>query len=74
MEEKELTFELAIARLEEIVHTLEAENAPLDMSLSLFEEGVRLVKLCNNRLDKAEQRVKILTMGENGTITEADMK
>ena len=68
-----MTFEAAMARLEEIVRTLESGNAPLDTSLALFEEGVALVKFCNSRLDHAEQRVKILTMGENGTLTETDM-
>jgi len=57
----DVTFEAAISRLEEIVRALETGNAPLDMSLSLFEEGVSLVKLCNFKLDTAEQRVKILT-------------
>lgn len=68
-----MTFEAAMARLEEIVRALEGGNTPLDASLALFEEGVALVKLCNNRLDHAEQQVKILTMGEDGTMTERDM-
>jgi len=68
-----MTFEAAMARLEEIVRALEGGNTPLDASLALFEEGVSLVKLCNGRLDHAEQRVKILTMGENGMLTETDM-
>ena len=68
-----MTFEMAMARLEEIVRALESGNTPLDTSLALFEEGVSLVKLCNSRLDHAEQRVKILTMGENGTLVETDM-
>ncbi|MGN1345618.1 MAG: exodeoxyribonuclease VII small subunit, partial [Eubacteriales bacterium] len=69
-----MTFEAAMARLEEIVRTLEGGNAPLDVSLTLFEEGVALVKLCNSRLDTAEQKVKILTASEDGSIVEADMK
>ncbi|MGN1409443.1 MAG: exodeoxyribonuclease VII small subunit [Eubacteriales bacterium] len=74
MEEKqEMTFETAIARLEEIVRMLESGNAPLDKSLAMFEEGVSLVKLCNSRLDNAEQKVKMLTLGENGTLVETDM-
>lgn len=74
MEEKqEMTFETAIARLEEIVRMLESGNAPLDKSLAMFEEGVSLVKLCNSRLDNAEQKVKMLTVGENGTLVETDM-
>ena len=57
MEEKqEMSFETAIARLEEIVRMLESGNAPLDKALAAFEEGVSLVKLCNSRLDTAEQR------------------
>ena len=69
-----MTFETAIARLEEIVRLLESGNAPLDVSLSLYEEGVALVKLCNARLDAAEQKVKILTVGPDGNLTENDMK
>ncbi len=64
MENKELTFEAALARLEEIVRALDGGSAPLDESLSLFEEGVRLVKLCSGKLDGAEQRVKILIGGK----------
>lgn len=74
MNEKEMTFEVAIARLEEIVRALESGSAPLDTSLALFEEGVALVKLCNSRLDNAEQKVKILTTAPDGTLTEADMQ
>lgn len=57
------TFEEAMARLEEIVRYLEGGNAPLDKSLELFEEGVALVKLCNSKLDSAEQKVRFLTSG-----------
>lgn len=70
----EMTFEVAIARLEEIVRMLEGGNAPLDKSLAMFEEGVALVKLCNSRLDTAEQKVKILTSAGDGTLIETDMK
>lgn len=74
MEEKqEMTFETAIARLEEIVRMLEGGNAPLDNALTAFEEGVSLVKLCNSRLDTAEQKVKILTLGSDGKLVESDM-
>lgn len=69
-----MTFEAAMARLEEIVRMLESGNAPLDTSLSLFEEGVALVKLCNSKLDTAEQKVKILTDAGDGTLAETDMK
>ena len=76
MKEKneKITFEAAMARLEEIVRMLESGNAPLDTSLTLFEEGVALVKLCNSKLDTAEQKVKILTDAGDGTLIETDMK
>lgn len=71
-EQKEMTFERALARLEEIVRSMESGNAMLDESLSLFEEGVGLVKYCTKALDDAEQKVKILQKGEDGQITEGD--
>ena len=69
-----MTFEAAMARLEEIVRMLESGNAPLATSLTLFEEGVALVKLCNSKLDTAEQKVKILTDAGDGTLIETDMR
>jgi len=69
---KEPAFEQALARLEEIVRALDGGEAPLDESLALFEEGVSLVKLCSEKLDKAEQTVKILVRGEDGKAAEAD--
>ena len=71
--DENMTFEAAMARLEEIVRLLEGGNAPLDVSLSLYEEGVALVRLCNTRLDHAEQRVKILSFSESGEVMENDM-
>lgn len=63
MDDKNLniSFEDAMVRLEEIVKYLESGNAPLDKSLEVFEEGVALVKLCNSKLDTAEQKVRFLT-------------
>ena len=51
---------------------LDGGEAPLDESLALFEEGVKLVKLCSAKLDGAEQRVKILVRGEDGSAVEQD--
>lgn len=70
--QKEKTFEEAMARLEEIVRALESGNAALDDSLGLFEEGIALVKLCNAKLEGAEQKVKLLSKGEDGTLNETD--
>ena len=65
-----ITFEAALARLEEIVKQLENGTAPLDSSLAMFEEGVALVKLCNGKLDNAEQRIKILVKNQDGSYGE----
>ena len=70
---EKLTFEAAIARLEEIVRALESGSAPLDESLALFEEGVGLVKLCSERLDNAEQKVTLLTKNPDGSVTEGEL-
>lgn len=71
-ENKEKTFEEAMARLEEIVRALDGGSAGLDDSLGLFEEGIALVKLCNAKLEGAEQKVKLLAKGEDGTLSETD--
>ena len=73
-EQPELNFEEAMARLEQIVRALEGGNVPLDESLTLYEEGVKLVKLCSSRLENAEKRIKILVDGGNGTLVEQDFK
>ena len=70
MEKK--TFESSMTELEEVVAKLETGNISLDESLNLFEKGIKLAKSCRSRLDEAEAKVKILTAGENGTLTETD--
>ncbi len=70
--EKTLTFEIASARLEEIVRMLEKGNLSLDDSLSLYEEGVSLVRFCNSALENAERKIKVLSKNENGEMTEKD--
>lgn len=69
-----MTFEAALKRLEEIVRLLEEGNAPLSDSLSVFEEGIKLVKFCNGQLDGAEQRVKLLLENPDGTVKAEDFK
>lgn len=60
-------------RLEEIARLLESCTEGLDESLKLYEEGVSLIRLCTQKLENAEQSVKILQMGEEG-ITLADFE
>lgn len=65
MAEKKLSFEQALARLEEIAARLECPDATLDESLKLFEEGSKLMGKCNAMLDAAEQKVSVL-LGREG--------
>ena len=70
MENKDMTFESALARLEAIVRALETGNEDLNASLTAFEEGISLVRFCTEKLEGAEQKVKILLSDENGTHAE----
>ena len=70
---EKLTFEEALARLEETVRLLESGNVPLDDSLALFEEGIALVRLCNGKLDTAEQKVVKLKISGSGSVIEEPM-
>lgn len=67
-----ISFESAALRLEEIVALLEKGGISLDESLKLYEEGISLVKLCNEALDKAENKIKILSIDNPEEITEKD--
>src|SRR5512136_2949272 len=60
------SFEASLARLEEIVRELEQPDLPLERSLAVFEEGVRLSRQLHQRLDEAERRVEILVRNEAG--------
>ena len=73
MTKKEITFEAAMERLEEITRLLESGAEGLDESLKLYEEGVSLIRLCTQKLENAEQSVKVLQMSEAG-ITLADFE
>jgi exodeoxyribonuclease VII small subunit len=65
----EIDFETALKQLEQIVEQLEAGDLPLERSLELFEQGVRLSRDCQRRLDEAERRVEILLKDEGGGYT-----
>lgn len=59
-------FEDALNKLEKIVSKLEDGEIPLEESLKLFEEGIRLSRFCNQKLDEAEKKVEILLKGKDG--------
>lgn len=59
MTEKErLSFEEALSRLEAIVEELEDESISLEDSIELYEEGIKLSKICTNTLEQAELQIK----------------
>lgn len=57
---KEPKFEDNLKRLEQIVDHLEAKEAPLDQSLALFEEGVKLARACQTTLEQAKKKIEVL--------------
>ena len=65
-----LKFEDALARLEVVVARLEGGDLPLEEALSLFEEGVRLTRLCSARLNEAERKVSLLLRDQEGLLRE----
>lgn len=69
-----ITFEEAVARLEQIVRSMEEGKLSLDDSLKAFEEGIALVRFCNGKLDSAEQKVRILLSGEDGVMNAAPFR
>lgn len=69
---KAKTFEESITELEKIVKTLENGDTPLDNAIALFEKGMKLSAKCHEQLEKATQKIKILTEGEDGTISQTD--
>ena len=65
MAAKKLTFEESMARLEEIVSALVQNDAPLDQTVAMFEEGLKLVKSCDASLKQFESKVNEIVK-ENG--------
>ena len=63
---KKKSFEESMTRLEEIVGLLERGDAPLEEAMAFFEEGAKLLRECTAQLDKAEQKVTLLTAGLRG--------
>jgi exodeoxyribonuclease VII small subunit len=60
-------FEAQLASLERIVRELERGDLPLEQSLELFEQGVRLSRECQERLNEAERRIEVLLRGGDGS-------
>jgi exodeoxyribonuclease VII small subunit len=57
---KDITFEKAFEKLEKTVEELESGEFPLDSSLKKYEEGIKMARLCQQKLDKAKARIETL--------------
>ena len=62
----EISFEKAMAELEEVINKLEYGEVPLEDSIKLYERGAELKKICEAKLKEAEQKVKNITLDKDG--------
>lgn len=69
---QDINFEQAMERLEKITVELSREGITLEESLTLYEEGVALARMCNSRLEDTERKIKILQISKEGEIEEKD--
>ena len=68
-------FEAALKQLEEVVQRLEKGELPLEESLQLYEEGIRLSRLCHAKLEEAEGKIEMLMKDARGElVTDKDGK
>ena len=66
MESNPQNFETSLEELERIVRELERGDLPLEKSLELFEQGIKLSRACQERLSEAERRIEVLTRDNHG--------
>jgi len=64
----EKKFEQALEELEKVVERLESGDLSLEDSLASFEEGVRLVKYCNQKLNEVERKIELLVKDKEGKL------
>ena len=64
----ELKFEKAIQRLEKIVNDLEKGELDIDKSLEMFEEGIKMSRICSKKLNEAEAKIQKLTRNQKGEL------
>ena len=71
--DKQIQFEEAFKRLDEIGTKLESGDLSLEESMTLFEEGITLTKTCKTRLEAAEQKIQLLLKDSDGNLTLEDI-
>ncbi len=65
-EKQKLSFEQMMDRIKEITETLQRRDVGLEKSIDLYREGMELVKKCQQLLNEAEEKIKIITENEEG--------
>jgi len=68
-EEKNVSFEQALAQLEQIVSAIEGGQVGLEESLAKYEQGMALVKKCRILLESAEKRIEMISQTDSGLTT-----
>ena len=63
-----INFEKAMEQLEQIVHDLEAGDLALEEALKKFEEGIKLSKVCSNKLEESEKKIVVLIKKGDGSL------
>ena len=69
----ELSFEEALTNLEEIIQRMESGEAPLDSLVTHYQTGVKMLKLCRNKIEGAEMKIKEV-QEKNGEFIEKDFE
>ena len=72
--EQPKSFETSLEALEQIVQDLEQGELPLERSLELFEQGIRLSRECHERLSQAERRIEVLLRDNQGRVTVSEFE
>ena len=73
MKKKKINLKETFQELEEILHKLESSNIDIDEMVKLYEDGMRLTKECKNKIEDAEQKIKIINQDDNESIEESDL-
>lgn len=68
MTKAKMTFETALATLEQIVSQIESGDVSLEESIEKYAEGMKLIETCRGILDKAEKKIQLLAKGEGETL------
>ena len=63
------TFEQSMRKLEKIVQELESGDLPLEEAMQKFEEGIKLSRLCSEKLDETEKKITLLMQDKRGNVS-----